>query len=127
MGQSIVLLEDDRLIKCAYCDVNNYRLDDAGARYLLPSTHLEHISPAQLFYTPYLRFKGTIFYVRASEVGHKLIDTTRLAIDEEKLPVSLGLRPQAMKLLPVISTVEGALYTANGPDQNCLCPCGNGY
>ena len=119
-GASIVLLEDDRLIKCAFCDVNNYRLESAGARYLLPSAPPDHISPAQLFYTPYLRFKGTIFYVGESEVGHKLVDTTRLGIDEEKLPVSLGLRPQAMKLLPVIATVEGAFIHQTVPTKTAF-------
>jgi len=119
-GASIVLLEDDRLIKCAYCDVNNYRLESPGARYMLPSIHPEHIAPAQLFYIPYLRFKGTLFFVRANEVGHKLIDTTRLGIDEEKLPVSLGLRPQAMKLLPVVSTVEGAFIHQTVPTKTAF-------
>ncbi len=119
-GASIVLLEDDRLIKCTYCDVNNYRLEGLGARYMLPSKHPEHISPAQLFYIPYLRFKGTIFYVRENEAGHKLIDTTRLGIDEEKLPVSLGLRPQAMKLLPVVSSVEGAFVHQTVPTKTAF-------
>jgi hypothetical protein len=87
---------------------------------MLPSKHPEHISPVQLFYIPYFRFKGTIFYVRENEVGHKLIDTTRLGIDEEKLPVSLGLRPQAMKLLPVVSTMEGAFIQQTVPTKTAF-------
>jgi hypothetical protein len=106
-GASIVLSEDDRLIRCAYCDVNNYRLDTAAARYLLPSKHPAHISPQQLYYIPYLRFKGSVFYVRAGEVGHKIVDTTWLGIEEEKLAASLGLRAQAMQLRPVVASTEG--------------------
>jgi len=106
-GASIVLSEDDRLIRCEYCDVNNYRLESGEARYMLPGKQPDYISPDQLFYTPYLRFKGTIFYVRGGEVGHKIVDTTRLGIEEEKIPASLGLRPQAMKLSPVVASREG--------------------
>ena len=107
-GASIVLREDDRLIRCEYCDVNNYRLESGEARYVLPGKPPAYISPDQLFYTPYLRFKGTIFYVRPGEIGHKIVDTTRLGIEEEKIPASLGLRPQAMKLSPVVASLEGS-------------------
>lgn len=107
-GASIVLLEDSRLIKCSYCDVNNYRLESSGARYTLPYILPDNIAPEQLFYIPYLRFKGTIFYVHDGEVGYRIVDTTRLGIEEKNLPVSLGLRPQAMQLLPMVSTVKGA-------------------
>jgi DNA-directed RNA polymerase subunit RPC12/RpoP len=119
-GASIVLLEDDRLIRCAYCDVNNYRLESAASRYLLPSKQPDHISPTQLFFTPYLRFKGTIFYVREGEVGHKIVDTTRLGIEEEKLPSSLGLRPQAMKLLPVVASTEGTFFQQSLPTKSAF-------
>ncbi len=107
-GASIALSEDDRLIRCAYCDVNNYRLESSAARYLLPCKLPDYISPTELFFAPYLRFKGTIFYVREGEVGYKIVDATQIGIEDEKLPVSLGLRPQAMKLTPVVATVEGA-------------------
>ncbi len=107
-GAPIVLLEDDRLIRCASCDVNNYRLESGAARYVLPSKYPDHIAPAQLFFIPYLRFKGTIFYVHEGEIGHKIVDATRIGIEEEKLPATLGLRPQAMKLIPVVASVEGA-------------------
>ena len=106
-GAAIVLAEDDRLIQCAYCDVNNYRLNNVPARYLLPSKLPAHISPQQLYYIPYLRFKGTVYYVRAGEVGHKIVDATWAGIEEEKVAPSLGLRPQAMQLRPVVAATEG--------------------
>lgn len=119
-GASIVLFEDDRLIRCTYCDVNNYRLESGAARYLLPCKLPDYISPTQLFFTPYLRFKGTIFYVREGEVGHKIVDATQIGIDDEKLPVSLGLRPQAMKLTPVVAQVEGAFIEQTVPTKSAF-------
>jgi hypothetical protein len=119
-GASIVLLEDDRLIRCAYCDVNNYRLESFTSRYLLPSKQPDNISPSQLFFAPYLRFKGTVFYVREGEVRHTILDTTRLGIEEEKLPATLGLRPQAMKLLPVVASTEGTFFQQTLPTNSAF-------
>ncbi|MFH0781601.1 MAG: hypothetical protein V2B20_06550 [Pseudomonadota bacterium] len=119
-GASIVLLEDDRLIRCEYCDVNNYRLESGAARYLLPSKLPDHIPPLQLFYLPYFRFKGTIFFVRQGEVGHKIVDATWRGIDEEKIPVSLGLRPQVMKLTPVVAATEGRFVQNTIPTKSAF-------
>jgi hypothetical protein len=107
-GAALVLVEDDRLVRCAYCDVSNYRLESTAGRYLLRTGLPAHVSPADLFFVPYLRFKGSIFYVRDGEVRYKIVDTTRLGIDENAMSISLGLRPQAMKLVPVVATVPGA-------------------
>ena len=107
-GASIVLGEDSRLIKCSYCDVNNYRIENSGARYTLPCIFPDTIVFDKIFYIPYLRFKGTIFYVHDGEVGYRIVDTTRLGIEENNFPVSLGLRPQAMQLLPMVSSMKGA-------------------
>jgi len=118
-GASIVLREDDRLIRCIYCDVNNYRLERVAGRYLLPSKLPAHIDQSQLFYTPYLRFKGSIFYIRGAEVKHKIVDTSRIAIEADTtIPVSLGLRPQAMRLTPVVSTVKGGFVCQTVPTKS---------
>lgn len=62
---------------------------------------------------PYLRFKGCIHYVQAERLLHKLIDTTRIGADIEQFPVSLGLRPQAMKLFPVTEQMKGRFIRQN--------------
>ncbi len=116
-GAAIVLSEDDRLILCSYCGVYNYRLDNQAARYLLPSKHPKHIASSQLFYIPYLRFKGAIYYVKEHEVAHKIIDTTRIGLEDEKLPATLGLRPQAMKLIPVVASIGGAFAKQTLPSS----------
>ena len=100
-GAAIVLHESDRLIVCPYCEVRNYRISEKAARYALPDRRPAHIAGEDLVYLPYLRFKGSIYQCRGQEVQHALIDTTRLAVDCDRLPVSLGLRPQAMKAIPV--------------------------
>ncbi|GAB6192370.1 hypothetical protein [Desulfocastanea catecholica] len=106
-GASIVLREDDRLIECAFCGVHNYRIAGAASRYMLPAALPAGVEEKQLIYVPYLRFKGSIFYVRDKEVQHKIVDTTRLGLDSTLFPASLGLRPQAMRIRPVVSATPG--------------------
>ena len=116
-GASIVLQEDDRLIKCTFCDVNNYRIETVGSRYLLPFVLSDQLREKDLIFAPYLRFKGSIFYVRGQEVEHKIVDATRLGVDNEVLPVSLGLRPQAMKIKPVVSSILGKFILQSIPTK----------
>ncbi len=115
-GASIVISEDDRLIQCAFCDVNNYRVG-SGGRYVLPSLLPDQVNESQLIFAPYLRFKGSVFYVNDTEVQYKIVDTTRLGLDNNKLPVSLGLRPQAMKIKPVASSTCGKFILQSIPTQ----------
>lgn len=61
-----------------------------------------------------------MFYVRQGEVGHKIVDATWRGIDEEKLPVSLGLRPQAMKLMPVVAATEGRFVKNTVPAKSAF-------
>jgi hypothetical protein len=106
-GAAIVLHETDRLIVCPYCEVRNYRISERAARYSLPDRRPAHIAGEDLVYLPYLRFKGSIYQCRGQELRHAIIDTTRLAIDSDRLPVSLGLRPQAMKMMPLTADHVG--------------------
>lgn len=106
-GAEIVLGEEARLLRCPYCDVYNYRIEQSAPRYLLPAQLPALCPPEDVVYIPYLRFKGTVFEVRANGVDHRLVDTTRLGIKESALPVSLGLRPQAMRLLPLTASRPG--------------------
>ena len=116
-GASIVLSEHDRLIRCTYCDVRNYKISSAGNRYILPTKLPNHIKDDQLIFAPYLRFKGSIFYVQDQDVKYKIVDTTRLGLDDKNLPVSLGLRPQAMKITPVVSATRGAFIHQSIPTK----------
>ncbi len=106
-GASIVLHEADRLLKCAFCDVHNYRLGSSAGRYVLPTSLPSHIDKKSVFYIPYIRFKGAVYYVRDTKVLHKIIDTTRIGVEDETFPLSLGLRPQAMTIKPVVAVTAG--------------------
>ncbi len=117
-GAAIVLAEDDRLIRCAYCDVHHYKIGSVADRYLLPCALPDQIGPDQLIFLPYLRFKGSVLYVRDEEVKYKIIDTTRLGLENEHLPISLGLRPQAMKIHPVVSASPGAFILQAVPTKS---------
>ena len=106
-GAEILINEDDRLIQCEYCDVHNYMVHRELARFALPARLPSHVSEERLFYVPYLRFKGTIYYCQGLSVHNKMVDTTRVGFPLRSLPVSLGLRPQVMHVLPVTSQTAG--------------------
>ncbi len=106
-GAGIILSEADRLIKCTFCDVNNYMVGSVAGRFLLPAVPSEHYDERDLFYAPYLRFKGSVFYVQDTEVKYKIVDATRAGTRGGAFPVSLGLRPQAMKVKSVVSDTAG--------------------
>ncbi len=117
-GAAIILNEDDRLIACGFCAVHNYKIGSGPDRFVLPASIPVNIDENQLLFAPYLRFKGSIFYVRDNEVKHKIVDTTRLGLDNQLLPVSLGLRPQAMRLKPVVSSTRGAFIKQSLPTKS---------
>ena len=109
-GAEISLHEDDRLIRCGYCDVHNYRIGSVAPRYVLPPLSGKNVEPDMLLYIPYLRFRGSVYYVRGLDVGFKIVDTSRIAVNSASLPASLGLRPQAMHMLPVVTSMQGIFF-----------------
>lgn len=106
-GAAITLNEDDNLIQCEYCDVHNFRVQQRLPRYVLPAKLPQHVRERDLLYIPYLRFKGGIYYCQGLRIKHKLIDTTRVGAPLKSMPLSLGLRPQAMKVMPVAARQQG--------------------
>ena len=106
-GAPIVLHEADRLVTCPYCDVNHYMAGGGGLRFLLPAECPAGTGPEDLVYLPYIRFKGCIYQCQGNEVRHAIIDTTRIAIPNDRFPVSLGLRPQAMRLVQATAAIAG--------------------
>lgn len=92
-GAPIELTETDRILSCPYCDVQSYLFSPGYFRYTLP-----HNAPdEEIVYAPYLRFKGSVFYCGETSIGHRIIDITQTGVKLKGLPISLGLRPQAMK------------------------------
>ena len=106
-GAEILLNEDDRLIQCSYCDVHNYMVQRELPRFALPARLPSHVAPENIFFVPYLRFKGTIYSCQGLKVQSKIVDTTRIGFPLQSLPASLGLRPQAMRVQPVTEDLAG--------------------
>ncbi|NJL59546.1 MAG: hypothetical protein HC887_07800 [Desulfobacteraceae bacterium] len=94
-GAPAVLEETDRLFHCEYCRVRSYLLPKSIFKYILP-----HNAPEdkEIIYIPYWRFKGSLFSCFAQEIQEKFTDLSHLATDIRELPISLGLRTQALKL-----------------------------
>jgi predicted RNA-binding Zn-ribbon protein involved in translation (DUF1610 family)/ribosomal protein S27E len=110
-GAPIELHEADRLIRCPFCDVGNYLVAAEGtARFVLPDKAPDRIAREDVIYAPYLRLKGNIFSCQGKQVDHKVIDTTHRGMNIPNLPVSLGLRPQAMKIFPVTAGIVGRFF-----------------
>ncbi|MFN2355501.1 MAG: hypothetical protein ABR512_13390 [Desulfopila sp.] len=97
-GAPIQLSEGDRIIACEYCESRNYMACRGPQRFVLPDTIGPQLVRGDVLYIPYLRFKGHIYSCLGEELDYKIVDTTQLGYDNRRLPASLGLRPQAMKV-----------------------------
>lgn len=97
-GAPVGIAESDRFFVCPFCKVSNYIVNPAGARYTLPCRDSLARESGDLYFIPYIRFRGSVFLVSGSEISHRIVDTTQLGFTDLLLPPSLGLRPQAMKL-----------------------------
>ena len=93
-GAPIDLSETDRILSCPYCDVQSYLYSPGYFRYILP----HHAPDMDIIYVPYLRFKGSVFFCGEKSTGHRLIDITQAGTKLRGVPISLGIRPQAMKI-----------------------------
>lgn len=93
-------------------------ISGGGGRFSLPAKLPSRIESEDLLYLPYMRFKGSIFQCLGGEIQHAIIDTTRLAIESDHLPASLGLRPQAMKVMPVTADHVGRFIPQSMQPEN---------
>ena len=121
-GAPITVHEEDNLLLCPYCNVQNYMMHKGWPRLVVQpgQTILRQARPEQIMYVPYLRFKGTIFSCIDKTVAHNLIDTTRVAVKNARLPPSLGLRPQAMSLVPATKDLPGIFVRQQVESESVL-------
>ncbi|PIY21407.1 MAG: hypothetical protein COZ12_04880, partial [Deltaproteobacteria bacterium CG_4_10_14_3_um_filter_60_8] len=120
-GGAIALDEADRLFRCPYCAVSSFLSNTEPFRFVLPTK-----GPGEEpLYVPFIRFKGAVYTCQGLEVGHRLLDVTHLGFPHPLLPVSLGFRPQVMKMkfispelpgdfLPCRLSLEEALARIDG-------------
>jgi len=103
-GAPISLEETDRLLTCSYCHVRLYLWTSSQFCYCLPA--LKALSE-NLIYIPYWRFKGVAYSVIPFEVRHRMLDSTLLATSHRTPPVTLGIKPQALKLRFASGEIQG--------------------
>jgi predicted RNA-binding Zn-ribbon protein involved in translation (DUF1610 family) len=103
-GAPIGLEETDHLLQCPYCQVKSFLFAPDYFRLVLP--HKAH--DKEIIYAPYLRFKGNTYACQGQTIGHRIVDITHLGTPVKGLPISLGLRPQAMKMRFVTQDTAGS-------------------
>jgi predicted RNA-binding Zn-ribbon protein involved in translation (DUF1610 family) len=120
-GAPIELDETDRLLRCPYCDVKTFLFTPNYFRLVLP-----HKAPGkEIFYAPYLRFKGNVYYSKGMMVGHRVVDITHVGLPLKGIPASLGLRPQTMKMKFVTPDTEGSFLKFSLKANDILARAGN--
>ncbi|MBW1780744.1 MAG: hypothetical protein JRL30_08375 [Deltaproteobacteria bacterium] len=93
-GAPIEFDETDRLLQCPFCEVSSFLFSNDCFRFVLP----DKAKDKEIIYAPYLRFKGSSFSCDIHGVRHRIVDITQLGVPFKRFPISLGLRPQAMKM-----------------------------
>lgn len=115
-GAPVDLEETNRLLRCPYCDVKNYLFARNHFRLVLP----HKASDKDIIWAPYIRFRGNVYLCRDVSIKHSVIDITRLAVPFRELPMSLGFRPQAMKMRFVTPDLSGSFLSCSLSVENAL-------
>jgi DNA-directed RNA polymerase subunit RPC12/RpoP len=103
-GAPAHLEETDRLFACPFCRVRSLLLARDYFRYVLPA---KNPTDKELYYVPYWRFKGVLLFTTAAGNDHKFVDVSHCAAAIPGLPLTLGLRAQAMKLKFAAPDMDG--------------------
>lgn len=110
-GAPVVLEETDRILQCEYCRTRLFISTGGHSKYFLSPKE----SAPELFFLPYWRFKGMVFSCTTTELAGKIVDSNLLALKLPVVPVSLGVRPQVLKLRHLSPAVEGVFLTPQVP------------
>jgi hypothetical protein len=94
-GAPIILDESDRILLCKFCRTQVYLSTKDHFRYYIPPA--KGIGES-IYFIPYWRLKGLSYTLEGLNTSYRFFDATLLAFSSRLLPVSLGLRPQALKL-----------------------------
>ena len=109
-GAPATLDETDRLLACPFCRTRLYLVPEGHFRYHIPPVAG---AEGELLYIPYWRLRGSSFTVTAAEVTHRFVDANTIAADIPGLPLTLGLRPQVLKLRFDSPATEGRFIPAD--------------
>jgi DNA-directed RNA polymerase subunit RPC12/RpoP len=111
-GAPVSLEETDHLLICSYCHVRLYLWSPGQFCYCLPALKA---SSEKLIFIPYWRFKGVAYSVIPFDVRHRILDATLLAYSHPVLPVTLGIRPQALKMRFASGEIQGTFIKPRMP------------
>jgi predicted RNA-binding Zn-ribbon protein involved in translation (DUF1610 family) len=114
-GGPATLAETDRIFSCGYCKVR-LGVSYGGGHfryYLAPGGGAD--DSREILYVPYWRFKGIAFACRGENVEERFIDASVLAGRAPLAPMSLGFRPQALKLRMASPTTPGKFLATSIP------------
>ena len=111
-GAPANLEETDRLFTCPFCRVKSLLLSRDYFRYVLPA---KNPARKELIYLPYWRFKGLLLFSLPAGNDHKFIDVNQRAAEIPGMPITLGLRAQAMKLKFAAPDMEGSFIPPARP------------
>ncbi len=103
-GAPIELDEADHLVLCPYCNTKSFLFAPSYFRFVLP----HNARNREIIYAPYLRFKGNVYSCMGTTIGHRVVDITHVGLPLKGIPVSLGVRPQAMKMKFVTPDTQGS-------------------
>lgn len=117
-GAPVILDEADRILACPYCRTKLYLVQEDGFHYFLPPS--KETTGREIYYLPYWRVKGSLFYFRDQQVQFRFIDVSQKAMPIPMIPPSLGLRPQAMKLRFLTPEMQGIFLAPRGKALDLL-------
>ena len=115
-GGPVTLEETDRFFACGYCRVRLYITARGPFHYRLTPRS----GGDALLHVPYWRFKGVSYTLRNARVDHRILDMTRIAIPDQGLPYSLGVRPQAVPVTFVGADTPGSFLEPATPLESVL-------
>jgi hypothetical protein len=96
-GGTVALGESDRILSCPFCRVRLSIVHAGGTASALIAPR-DGLPSETIVYAPYWRVKGAVYSCIPYEVRSEIVDTTLRGVEIPGLPVTLGVRPQAMKL-----------------------------
>lgn len=113
-GAPIVLDEETRFFACEFCRVKSCICAQGFPRYMFARSleamsHPDAPEDAHLVFVPYWRFKGLCYTCTPAGMSHRFLDISALALERSfpGLPVSLGVRAQALPLKQITPKTSG--------------------
>ena len=103
-GAPVAIEESDRFFSCGHCRVRLYIAGESALRYYLPPAKE---AGDEIIFVPYWHLRGADFTLRAAAVKCRILDATSRAAGPQELPLTLGVRAQAMRLRHAVDGVGG--------------------